>query len=307
MPIVVACRCGRRFRAIDELAGKLVRCPACGEPLAIPSNNAPFPAAGGPPGLADVWQFEQALAESSPLELAGGDPQQSSAAEHAARRAQPERLNLWLIAAMCVAGGVVVVALVSIILSTLWGDSAGAPHERPTGHAAAKTSPATTPAQPAAEGARAKTPQESKPAAPPQPPRAETKAAEVKPEPPAAIARTPSAAAKPPRSGSTSAPQPKTMAIKLSAATALPQSLPTGTAMGFSVDYEVVSGQPDASAVYFWVIKSAQGRTVKQGVHLDRRGTLQGFVLEFQPEHGPFQTGLEDAQGRRLTELVPLR
>ncbi|MGI6416073.1 MAG: hypothetical protein ACOX1P_10415 [Thermoguttaceae bacterium] len=306
MPIVVACRCGRRFRAIDELAGKLVRCPACGEPLAIPSTDAPSPAAGGPPGLADFWQLEQALAESSPHELGGGNPQQFSTREHVARRAQPERLNRWLIAAMCVAGGVVVVALISIILSTLWSDSAGASHERPTGHTAAKTSPTTTPTQPAAEGAVAKTPQESKPAAAPQPPRAETKAAEVNPKPPASGARKQSVA-NAPLAGSTSAPQPRATSIKLSAATALPQTLPTGTAMGFSVDYEFVSGQPDASAEYFWVIKSAQGRTVKQGVHLDRRGTLQGFVLEFQPEHGPFQTGLEDAQGRRLTELVPLR
>ena len=77
--------------------------------------------------------------------------------------------------------------------------------------------------------------------------------------------------------------------------------------MGFSVDYEFLSGQSDPSAEYLWVIKSAQGRTVKQGVHLRLRGTLAGFVQEFQPEHGPFQIGLEDAQGRRLTELAPLR
>ena len=46
---------------------------------------------------------------------------------------------------------------------------------------------------------------------------------------------------------------------------------------------------------------------MKQGVHLKLRGTLAGFVLEFRPEHAPFQTGLEDAQGRKLTELTPLR
>ena len=97
------------------------------------------------------------------------------------------------------------------------------------------------------------------------------------------------------------------MLIKLSAGTALPQSLPTGTAMGFSVDYEFVSGQPDTAAEYLWVIQSAEGRTMKQRVHLKHRGTLEGFVPDFRPEHGPFQTGLEDAQGRKLTELAPLR
>src|SRR5574340_910886 len=45
-PIPVACGCGKKFRAKAELAGKQVKCPACGQALAIPS---PRPAAGTAP------------------------------------------------------------------------------------------------------------------------------------------------------------------------------------------------------------------------------------------------------------------
>ena len=50
-----------------------------------------------------------------------------------------------------------------------------------------------------------------------------------------------------------------------------------------------------------------QGRTLKRGVRLRARGTLSAFVPEFRREEGPFQTALEDAQGRRLADLTPLR
>lgn len=35
MPIAVACSCGRQIQAKDELAGKTVKCPGCGNPLKI--------------------------------------------------------------------------------------------------------------------------------------------------------------------------------------------------------------------------------------------------------------------------------
>ena len=51
MPIAVACNCGKKFNAKDELAGKRVKCPGCGEPIAIPSPaaaaTAKTPAAAG--------------------------------------------------------------------------------------------------------------------------------------------------------------------------------------------------------------------------------------------------------------------
>ncbi len=43
MPISVSCQCGKSFQAKDELAGKIVRCPGCGNALQIP---APTPQGG---------------------------------------------------------------------------------------------------------------------------------------------------------------------------------------------------------------------------------------------------------------------
>ncbi len=39
MPIVVHCRCGKKFKAKDKLAGKKVRCPGCDQPLRIPDAD----------------------------------------------------------------------------------------------------------------------------------------------------------------------------------------------------------------------------------------------------------------------------
>ena len=38
MPINVACRCGQRLSAKDELAGKTVKCPKCGQPVTVPKG-----------------------------------------------------------------------------------------------------------------------------------------------------------------------------------------------------------------------------------------------------------------------------
>lgn len=40
MPIVVGCSCGKRFKAPDHLAGKTVKCPGCGNPLAVAAQEA---------------------------------------------------------------------------------------------------------------------------------------------------------------------------------------------------------------------------------------------------------------------------
>jgi len=39
MPIVVGCSCGKRFKAPDHLAGKTVKCPGCGNPLAVAAQE----------------------------------------------------------------------------------------------------------------------------------------------------------------------------------------------------------------------------------------------------------------------------
>jgi len=100
---------------------------------------------------------------------------------------------------------------------------------------------------------------------------------------------------------------PSGFPVQLSAGVALPQTLPTGTAMGFSVDYRWVSGEPDPRVRYFWVIESAGAPPIRQPVQLERQGTLQGFALELRPEHGPFQTYLSDPRGQAISAKVPLR
>lgn len=64
MSLIVKCACGQAFRANPELAGKRVRCPACGNPLPIPlpaptppaqpQPLAPLPSADDPLGLAGL-------------------------------------------------------------------------------------------------------------------------------------------------------------------------------------------------------------------------------------------------------------
>src|SRR6185503_1619712 len=43
--IVVACRCGQAFEADVYLAGKVVQCPACQSPIAVPTPPSEVPAA----------------------------------------------------------------------------------------------------------------------------------------------------------------------------------------------------------------------------------------------------------------------
>jgi hypothetical protein len=88
---------------------------------------------------------------------------------------------------------------------------------------------------------------------------------------------------------------------------ALAQTLPTGTAMGFSVDYEFTEAGPNPSSPYLWVVEPSRGQPVKMGVSLRERGTLQTFVLQLRPEHGPFKSHIEDGHGNRLSQSIPLR
>lgn len=40
MPIQFACRCGQRLAVKDELAGRAVKCPKCGQPIQVPTGSA---------------------------------------------------------------------------------------------------------------------------------------------------------------------------------------------------------------------------------------------------------------------------
>ncbi len=115
--------------------------------------------------------------------------------------------------------------------------------------------------------------------------------------------------------------------IDLSVGVALPQTLPEGTAMGFSVTYRFGEGEPHPSIQYAWVITKSQqwpvtGPGSPQGpsssrlpskrlqaripVRLDREGTLYTFIQGWRPEEEPFQTHIEDSRGQRLSEIEPL-
>jgi hypothetical protein len=144
----------------------------------------------------------------------------------------------------------------------------------------------------------------------------ETYEVKAPPPPPKAAAAPKSDAQKPsaPKSDAQTRPaqtgtpvSSPSLPVQLSAGVALPQTLPDGTAMGFSVDYQFVQGQPDPNTAYVWVIERSQGAPSRQSVKLSPRGTLQGFVSEIRPEEGPFQTHLEDGRGNRLSPTIPLR
>ena len=68
MPIKIACQCGQGFQAPDNLAGKQVRCPKCGNPLSIPAANRQSQAGQKPAGAIDSLLDDMGV-ESTP---AGG-------------------------------------------------------------------------------------------------------------------------------------------------------------------------------------------------------------------------------------------
>ncbi|MBI5763385.1 MAG: hypothetical protein HZA51_07665 [Planctomycetes bacterium] len=84
MAIVAACKCGKKFKVKDELAGKAVRCPACSSPMKIPAAKPAKTGGGSSPSVdaADaLMRFEEAQKKK-----------QLSAEEEAARREEQNKL-----------------------------------------------------------------------------------------------------------------------------------------------------------------------------------------------------------------------
>lgn len=100
--------------------------------------------------------------------------------------------------------------------------------------------------------------------------------------------------------------------IRLSAGVALPQSLPTGTQIGFSVDYQFHIGSPDPAGQYVWEIKTGDGTIRRVPVQLTgRKGTLNRF-MPLRPSDGPFvsriaSVTLADGPAEPLTDWVGMR
>jgi hypothetical protein len=64
MAIVITCQCGASFRARDELAGKQVACPKCGQPLAVPSGQ-PSASAQAPLSIDELMRLASSDSEAS--------------------------------------------------------------------------------------------------------------------------------------------------------------------------------------------------------------------------------------------------
>jgi hypothetical protein len=111
----------------------------------------------------------------------------------------------------------------------------------------------------------------------------------------------------PPASRSETPDRSGALLIRLSRGIALPQTGPTGTMMGFHVEYRFERAVPGSSEPYVLVIQRASGDPYRQPVRLASEGSLDGFVPQWRPEQGPFQAHIEDQSGRRLSRSLPLR
>lgn len=87
--------------------------------------------------------------------------------------------------------------------------------------------------------------------------------------------------------------------VQLQTAVALPQSLPTGTAMGFSVDYRVVGTVQDSQVKYLWVITPPSGQPWESEVKLKTQGNLQTFVTQWGPITGSYRMRIDRVSGAR--------
>ncbi len=94
--------------------------------------------------------------------------------------------------------------------------------------------------------------------------------------------------------------------IRLSAGTALPQSLPTGTTMHFSVDYRVRGKPADSAAQFFWVIQRAMGPEASIPVQLKAKGTLTQLNPGWRTEQGPFRCHISiRSSSGQMTRVSP--
>ena len=99
-------------------------------------------------------------------------------------------------------------------------------------------------------------------------------------------------------------------AVHLSAGVALPQTLPNGTAVGFSVDYQFKKGGSETQDKYVWIIQRRKGEPDIAPVNLAAKGTLQKF-LPWRPEQGPFESYVaeivEGGSHKAISKRVPMR
>ncbi len=109
----------------------------------------------------------------------------------------------------------------------------------------------------------------------------------------------------------TALPASATLNVSLSAGLALAQTLPDGTAMGFSIDYQFDQGEPSSVGRYIWVIVPTVGKPESISVELESSGWLQALFPGLKPEHGPFRCYLAQAgtgtQPQPISAVADLR
>ena len=82
--------------------------------------------------------------------------------------------------------------------------------------------------------------------------------------------------------------------------------------MAFSIDYRFVDAGPQPSSEYVWIIRAAgTGQPWETPVKLSGRDTLQTFVADWLPRHGPFETFIAevrpDGSRRTVSPVEPLK
>lgn len=95
MPIEFACECGKAFKVADEFAGKRSKCPACGQPVVVPTPPPTEESAedaalralteGDDPEPAPRATTSYAGADDAPRRPAPPPPRNEDAGSHAAR------------------------------------------------------------------------------------------------------------------------------------------------------------------------------------------------------------------------------
>ncbi len=92
MSIVVACQCGKRFKAGDQYAGKRTRCPGCGQVLTIPAIASAAPVArSAPPRPKPPPAPTAATVDSTDDLLSLAEPEQAEVFQPAARSESSRR------------------------------------------------------------------------------------------------------------------------------------------------------------------------------------------------------------------------
>jgi tetratricopeptide (TPR) repeat protein len=114
MTIAVACGCGKRFQAKDELAGRRVKCPNCGGVIAIPNVEKPLVDPSANP-------FSDNKEPTSSADMGHSPPMSPVTQTPLAKPATPaKKSKTGLIIGLCVGGGVLALFMVVFIAGVVW-------------------------------------------------------------------------------------------------------------------------------------------------------------------------------------------